>query len=564
MVLIWCSSLLAADTVDVRSIAIVGVDKPMVEKLRLNLSSLGELDTRNRSALLQRLTPPLTRALQAFGYYRASIDLQYEDDLPRLQINPGPALTWGHANIQIRNGDAPADPELVAFATKHPFQPSAAVNHATYETFKQQFLTLAKSRGYLEATLTRHQLRIDLERYRADVELALRHGQAFRFGVINFNGSSLSRPLLQRLSGVKIGESYNANRIGEVYDQLLSSGYFAAVTIEPRPQPDQLVDLAIELQDAPKHRFTAGVGYGTDTGPRLKFTWQRPQINSRGDSLQTQLEASAVRNSVSTQYRVPWPHPLKRYLNWESGWQKKTLEDTDSEIITTGLAFHNLVTGGWQSSYQVDLEREDFRQGSQPRQSVIYVIPGASWARTLLRGEAHDPYWGFKLWFGTQASSTQLGSDTDFVQFSGGVRYLSRLSEKYQLVARATGGVIYAGNFFDVPASRRFFAGGDQSVRGFDFESLSPQDSEGELTGGQRLTTASLEMRRQWRPNWQWAVFADTGRAYIDSSEPFHTGAGIGLRWQSPLGILALDVAKPVNSDLSDSVRLHIYMGLPL
>jgi len=553
---------------------IEGVDKALAENIRLNLPAPAKLRQQSRKLMRQRLQGPATRALQAFGYYRATVEVRFNNGRPSLHITPGPAVTWGHIDIRsLANGrDAEpemagsneADPALAKFIASHPFQPDAPMNHATYDNFKRDYLAQARARGYLDAALTRHELRIDLTRYRADVVLELRHGDAYRLGAIAFTGSDLSAPLLHHLSGLNSGDRYDANHIGDAYNQLLNSGYFAAVAIDTQPQPPNQIDLTVKLQDAPTHRFTTGAGYGTDTGPRVQFGWQRPRVNRRGDSLQTRLQISAVSQSLSTEYRIPWHHPLIRYLSWQSGWQKKQVEDTDTRIVTTGLAYNNLATTGWQHTYQVDLERETYAQGSQATETVTYVIPSGSWTRTVISGEARNPDWGFRLWLGLQASSTLLGSDTDFVRLTAGLRHLYRLSVNYQLIARISGGAIYSGDFLDVPASRRFFTGGDQTVRGFAFESLSPQDAAGELTGGQRLNTASLELRRQWRPNWQWAFFVDSGRAYNDSAESFHTGAGFGLRWQSPVGTLALDLAKPVDSDRSDSLRLHLYMGLPL
>ncbi len=554
-----CSSAWAAS-----KIRIVGIDGAVADNLRLYLPPLEDLSLQDAERLQERLRRPVSRALQAFGYYRAEVDYRAGEDGLTLHIVPGPVVEWSQADIRITQGAGVTDPALTGFIDRHPFRPAAPINHATYDNFKRELLSLAQRRGYLDAAFTRHELRIDMGRSRAQVTLLLSTGQPYRIGAVDYTGSDLSAALLQRLAPLAPGDSYDANKVGEVYNLLLNSGYFSAVDIDTEPQPPDRVKLTVSLEDAPSHRYTAGVGFGTDTGPRLQLGWQRPRVNHRGDSLQTQVEASAISQELSAQYRIPWDHPLERYLIWQNGYQGKRVEDTETDIITTGLAYHNRGEGGWQYSYHVDLEREIFQQGSEPEKTVTYVVPSSNWSRTVLRGAARNPDWGYKFWLSLEASSTALGSDTDFVRLAGGLRYLNGWSETNQVIARLEAGAIASGDFLDVPASRRFFTGGDQTVRGFDFESLSPLDSEGELTGGQYLNVASLEYRRQWRPAWQWALFADSGRAYNDSAEAFHSSAGMGLRWQSPIGTVAFDIAKPVDSDLSDSVRLHIYMGLPL
>jgi translocation and assembly module TamA len=106
----------------------------------------------------------------------------------------------------------------------------------------------------------------------------------------------------------------------------------------------------------------------------------------------------------------------------------------------------------------------------------------------------------------------------------------------------------------------RFFAGGDSSVRGFDFESLGPVDAEGAVIGGSRLAVASIELERSIKPRWSLAVFVDSGNAFDQSGFDAHTGAGLGARWRSPLGPVRIDVAWPVN-DPAHGARLHVSLG---
>ncbi len=548
-----------------QNIEITGVNKAVEENLRLHLSRLETLPLEDKERLQKRLQRPVTQALQALGYYNATVEYQRDEGELTLRITPGEVVTWGDVEIRIVDGGDLTDSEFAEFISRHPFAPGTPINHGVYENFKREFLSLAQRNGYIDATLIQHRLRIDLSRLRADVSLLLSSGERYRIAAIDYTGSDLSPQLLQKMVKLSPGDNYTVDKIGQAYNLLLNSGYFSSVDIDTQPQPPNQVKLDIALKDAPSYRYSTGAGFGTDTGPRLSFSWQRPRVNRRGDSVEVNLEASGISKELSLQYRIPWHNPLERYLSWQSGYQQKKHEDTKTDILTTGLAYHNLESEKWQYSYHLNLEQEKFRQGLEPEQTVTYLVPSSNWTRTQANGEASEPhYWGYKLWFGVQASSTAIGSDTDFVRFSGGLRYLNQWSEKNQFIARMEGGAIFSGDFLQVPSSRRFFTGGDQTVRGFDFETLSPQDSAGELIGGQYLNVASLEYRRLWLPSWQWALFTDSGRAYSHGDEPFHSSVGIGLRWLSPIGVVALDIAQPLARDRGDSPRLHIYMGLPL
>jgi translocation and assembly module TamA len=125
-------------------------------------------------------------------------------------------------------------------------------------------------------------------------------------------------------------------------------------------------------------------------------------------------------------------------------------------------------------------------------------------------------------------------------------------------------GAINTDDILQVPVSRRFFAGGDNSIRGYNYDSVSSADSDGILTGGAYLNTFSLELSYLWLQNWRVATFADTGRAYNDSAETFSTGVGAGIRWLSPIGQIRFDLAVPLSDEVDHNYMVHISMGPPL
>jgi translocation and assembly module TamA len=115
-------------------------------------------------------------------------------------------------------------------------------------------------------------------------------------------------------------------------------------------------------------------------------------------------------------------------------------------------------------------------------------------------------------------------------------------------------------DFGKLPTTERFFAGGDQSVRGYDYQSLAPEDASGDVIGGQYLTVGSIELDYLVVGNFGAAVFVDSGNAADDFLPSLKTGAGIGFRWRSPVGMLRIDVAHPFD-DGNGGFRLHISIG---
>ena len=559
--LLLCGSVRAEINVD-----IVGVDSAVADNIRLHLSRWDRLPSGSPEAGFATLRPAIVNALQALGYYAAEINYQLTDERLVLRINPGAPVTWGEVTIVIRQGQQELKQKFPNLVQNNPFKKNEAINHQTYEDYKRLLVTTLRSEGYLDAKVTLGRMAVDIENLVANVTLEVESGPRFRIGDVEFIGTTLNTDLVSDIAKVPYNDWYRANVVGDVYNRLLNSAYFNSVIVEIERTSDTTVKLLVNLEDLPKHQISMGVGYGTDTRARGKFTWTRPRLNARGDSYSTQLQVSSINQEATFRYRIPWHHPLNRYFSWDSGWQNETTKDKEVETITTGASFNIVKDNGWQFGYHVDLEQAIFRQGSEPEQSDTYVIPSASFSRRKFRGDAADPDSGWKFEVNLAASSPALGSDATFQRADFSANLLYRFSEHHSILARGEIGVLKTDQLDKVPLKRRFYTGGDQTVRGYEFETIAPRDADGELTGGKYLDVASFEYRYHWNDNWKIALFADRGRAFNDHEQLPKKSAGIGLRWKSPVGLIAVDIAKPINESDEDlnSVRFHLYMGSPL
>jgi translocation and assembly module TamA len=121
-------------------------------------------------------------------------------------------------------------------------------------------------------------------------------------------------------------------------------------------------------------------------------------------------------------------------------------------------------------------------------------------------------------------------------------------------------GAMAVSNFSDLPPELRFFAGGDRSVRGFDYQQIGDTNDTGGVIGGRYLAVASAEMEYYIPQGYGVAAFVDAGDAFNDQPNS-NVGAGLGLRWKSPVGLLRLDVARPVVTDLNTAWRVHLIIG---
>ena len=162
-------------------------------------------------------------------------------------------------------------------------------------------------------------------------------------------------------------------------------------------------------------------------------------------------------------------------------------------------------------------------------------------------------------------SPETLGSSVSFVQLYGRAKYIHPLG-KGRLLLRAEAGMTEVDELTSLPASVRFFAGGDASVRGYDYESLGPKEDievDGEIVsevvGGNNLLVTSIEYDYLVRPKWAIAAFYDQGNAGNDFDFDFARSVGLGVRWISPIGPVRIDVAKAL--DEGRGWALHLSMG---
>jgi translocation and assembly module TamA len=149
------------------------------------------------------------------------------------------------------------------------------------------------------------------------------------------------------------------------------------------------------------------------------------------------------------------------------------------------------------------------------------------------------------------------------LQLRAGARVARRITGAGRVNARVNVGATLVDETASLPVSLRFFAGGDNSVRGYGYKSLGPVDDEGNVRGGRYLVTGSVEYEHPvFGDDWWAAAFVDAGNAFDDDPE-LEVGYGVGLRWFSPVGRIRLDLAFPADTR-DDDWRIHFALGAAL
>ncbi|MCM2459982.1 outer membrane protein assembly factor [Pseudomonas sp. CG7] len=542
--------------------------QPSNDELKANVEGyIGGLGDRDEEALLRfsrGAEEQARKAAQALGYYQPQIDSEVKGGKdPRLvlTIDPGEPVHLRNVTVRI---DGPAA-SLKAFRVpgNAGLKPGAVLNHGRYEDAKRVIQNQASRYGYFNGRFTQQKLLVDPQAGLADIELVYDSGPRYALGPVSFKGDTpFDEDLLQRMVPFKAGTAYDSELIAELNQALQSSGYFEGVRVDAAPTAatDNVIPVAVKLDTRKPRTMGLGLGFSTDVGPRAKANWTRHWVNPQGHSYGWEAEVSAPRQNVGLWYDVPLDPPLTDKMRYAGGYQYEELAGTDSlsKLLTVGPEWHSKLPSGWQRVVSLKWQREEYRLGDDAGLSTL-LMPGVSYS--YLRSDNRiDPHNGYRLQFDTKVAKEGLGSDNNLLYGTAMVKGLTTVFDKHRLLARAQIGGSATNGYKSIPPSLRFFAGGDQSVRGYDYQSLSPENSEGDRIGGRYMVAGSLEYQYSIAEKWRVATFIDQGNSFNSLELPsLKTGVGVGVRWVSPVGPIRLDLAHAMDDE--GGIRLHFSMG---
>jgi len=559
--LISSAAALAQSELDVRI-------KPSNDELKANIEGyIGDLGERDEEALLRfsrGAEEQARKAAQALGYYQPQIESEVKDGKsPRLVLNidPGEPVRLRYVTIQILGPAA----TLKSFRVPQSdvLKPGAVLNHGHYEDAKRLIQNQASRFGFFSGRFTSQKLSVDPRAGVADIDLVYDSGPRYALGKVSFAGDTpFDEDLLQRMVPFKSGAPYDSELIAELNQALQSSGYFESVRVDAAPTTaaNDVIPVAVTLDTRKPRTMGLGLGYSTDVGPRAKANWTRHWVNPEGHSYGWEAELSAPRQNVGLWYDVPLDPPLTDKLRFAGGYQNEELANTDSlsKLLTLGPEWHSKLPSGWQRVISLKWQHEEYRLGDDSGISNL-LMPGVSYS--YLRSDNRiDPHNGYRLQFDSKVAKEGLGSDNNLLYGTALAKGLTTVLDNHRFLARAQIGGSATNGYKSIPPSLRFFAGGDQSVRGYDYQSLSPENSEGDRVGGRYMVSGSLEYQYSVAEKWRVATFVDQGNSFNDFELPsLKTGVGMGVRWVSPVGPIRLDLAHAL--DDPGGIRLHFSMG---
>lgn len=559
--LCWIGTVAAADSpLEVRI-------TPSNPALKANIEAyVGNLEGRDPAALRRirrSVQERAQQAVQALGYYQAQIRVRVRGEGQaarlRVEVDAGEPVRLRTVDIVILGPAA----QLKSFRVPggDALKPGAVLNHGTYEDAKRLIQNQASRLGFFRGRFSRQALRIDPAAGVADIELEYVSGPRFAFGAVGFHGDfPFDEALLQRMVPFRPGAPYDSELVADLNQALQSSGYFDGVRVDASPLQanGDVVPVSVHLSARKPRSLGVGLGFSTDVGPRAKFSWTRHWVNPQGHSLGTEAELSGPRQNVGAWYEVPLDPPLTDKLRYTTGYQAENLVDTESKQFTLGGEWLRKLPNGWQRSFSLNWLHEEYVLGDDSGNSS-FLMPGFGYSM-LKADNKVDPHQGYRLQLESKFAKQGALADADVAYASAMAKGLTSFAGGHRLLGRVQVGGIATNDYSKIPPSLRFFAGGDQSVRGYDYQTLSPKNADGDRIGGRYMVAGSVEYQYPLAEKWRLATFVDQGNSFNSLDFPaIKTGVGIGIRWVSPVGPLRLDLADGL--DDGGGWRIHFSMG---
>jgi translocation and assembly module TamA len=510
-------------------------------------------------------------SLEPLGYYHSVVSSRMERDGALAQIiidvAPGEPVKVRDVALQV-DGDGSKD-RFIGFWLEG-FEPAQGevFNHGLYEENKAQISQALLDRGYFDMRNSVHEVRVTRAAQSADINLAWDSGIRYRYGNVRFEGHEFETGLLEQLVNFEPGNYYSQPQINRLQESLAKLNYFSSIEIVPDLESKQAgtIPVLVSLTQGKRTSQYASFRYGTKTGLGVEYGVERRWINRRGHKLDFNVGWAQNEQSFTTLYRIP-------AFQWLDGWYGIGLVTRNEEYTSASSRY---VEGSfsrsgelrnWDLLASLNVRRERFDEaipdidqslGNNLYTAVAYPEFNAVWRRS------DDPLYptSGSAWYYQARSGYEFAqSQAPFLQVTVKNKNIRGLGNKSRLLMRGELGATWSANYPYFPPSLRFYAGGDQSVRGYGYKEIGEYFDKYNL-GGRYMAVGSIEYEYRVNTEWAAAGFIDVGDAF-DRKPNANFGVGAGARWRSPIGPVRFDVAYGFNGP-DPGFGIHFTIGSDL
>ena len=528
-----------------------------------------QLDERMTRDLLQRLVTEarseIERAVAAEGYFsptvRTSIEPRPDVFVVRIAVEPGPRTVVSAVELRFRGTVTDRDPagaaRMAAVRAAWPLVPGDPFRQSDWDDAKRKAVSELARVRYAAARIVSSEARVDPERRSATLQVELDSGPPFRIGDTQVSGARrYPQSIVQNLNPVKPGEEYDASRLALFQRRLLEAGYFATAQIGVDPDPARAAAAPVDVivVEGRSQRIDTGVSFSTDTRLGAQFNYSNHDLLDRAWRLRSLIKADTKTQLFDTSVDTP-PRPGGVWNTFNAKYQHTDIQNQRTREAVLGTAYNwGVESTPSQVSLSVHSERQEIEGSNTEHNDALYL----GYRRTFQFTD--DPLLPRRGVLGTLHAGTSVpGLGTrQFLRFAAKGHLLVPVTRESDFALRAEAGMVVASTRSGIPSSFLFRTGGDQTLRGYELESIGVRQGNA-IVGGRYLALASAEYTWWFAGDWGAAAFVDAGDAF-DSRSAFDVavGYGLGARWRSPIGPLRADLAY---GERTGKVRLHFSAG---
>ncbi|EGQ7850815.1 outer membrane protein assembly factor [Vibrio vulnificus] len=537
---------------------IQGLSKPLERNLEYHLMPLA--NTSANDIPVSQLSKLVRSALNPYGYYHSKLSVQREpNDLIVLDVELGEVVLVAKSNIVV-SGEASNDEDFLGLVNQAQLKQGQPLLHSEYDTLKRNLTSLAQKKGYLDGRFIESSLEVIPSMNQANVNLHFSSGSRYQFGSLSVPTSGIEPARIEIMRTFERGDDFDTLKLNQYQANLSETNWFRSVVVKADFDGiSNNLEVPIEVIAEPNARniVQVGGGYSTDLGLRASLNWTKPWYNTRGHSFETQAYASKAEQSLLLGYKIPTQNVLTDYYGIQ--FESKHVDYRDTSSFSNDLSFekHWQLDSDWQSTMHVRYLQERYQQASENNDSQM-LLPGVTFS--LLDRKNDQLEIKHRHVYSLEYSDPNFFSDSRLLRIEGNSVLSWDISEKHKFHFRSNVGINVADALSDIPSSLRFFAGGDGNLRGYGYESISPRDENGDLTGARYMFTAGLEYQYQvYRQLWLGA-FYDVGDAFNDRVD-WKSGTGLSLIWNSKYVPVKVDFAYGLDAPQGDQFRVHFSLG---
>jgi translocation and assembly module TamA len=528
-----------------------------------------ERDSQMSAEQLRRLADDAVReareAAATEGWFSAKVDASVDESVEprvvRLRVEPGERTRVADVEIRFRGPatlDAAAKANFRRVRQTWSLRRGEPFRQADWDAAKRGAVREMQSWRYAAASVAESSATIDPQTHRASLLIDIDSGPPFRFGEVRISGvRRYPESVVANFSPIRPGDDYDRDKVLLYQRRLLETGYFASVQadIDAQPRLAEAAPLRVSVIEASSQHFETGLGYNTDVGLRAEVSYSNQDIFDSAWRFRSALRLDQKIQDARLDFDSP-PDPGAQWNNFFTSARQQDIQNELTRQFSVGVA-HNFGFERTPSALLLSWTLEEQRVPDEPPDTRYAVYVG--YRRTLRHTDdivsPRNGYYGMVEVGG--APGEPLASRA-FLRGVASGSYFVALGRRDDLLLRAQAGAVLSNSREGIPSAFLFRTGGDQTVRGYAFESLGVQQGSA-IVGGRRLAVGSIEYTRWIGEAWGVAGFVDAGDAW-DNGVRFDPalGYGIGARVRTPIGPIRADLAY---GERVSEFRVHFSVG---